>query len=365
MNDTPDPEELLVRAEELERGPEQVTLIEEAIKLADLRQDEDLGFEARVALIEAGTFAGYPERVLVAFSWCLARCDKDAERYDERSLLWQYKWVALHLPNFPQVPRARIEGVFSDMEDRYRRSGRNLRPVYKLRWVMHRDMGERDQALEAWRAGRRLQRDYGADCAACERNDEVRYLLYTGKAEQALATALPLLTGLESCATVPEVTYGNVLLPLLRLGRTQEADRWHRQGVGRIRRQLTYVASLSDHLVYAAIRGELGLCRALMEETLELALKTTDKREAVWFLIGSVIWADAEAAGGANQVSLTLPAQVPGKGPEGYDLSQVTSWLESQAGELIRAFDERNGNTHLQGEFAKNRAEARELAQAE
>ncbi|MBL4844665.1 MAG: hypothetical protein JKY65_03995, partial [Planctomycetes bacterium] len=248
MNDTPDPEELLERAELLEHGPEQVALIEEAIKLADLRQDEGLGFDARVALIEAGTFAGYPERVLVAFSWCLARCDKDAERYDERSLLWQYKWVALHLPNFPQVPRARIEGVFSDMEDRYRRSGRNLRPVHKLRWIMHRDMGEREEALKAWRAGRRLQRDRGSDCAACERNDEVRYLLYMDKPKQALATALPLLTRLESCATVPEVTYGTVLTPLLRLGRPEEADRWHRLGVERIRRQLTYVGSLGDHL---------------------------------------------------------------------------------------------------------------------
>tara|TARA_R110002072_G_scaffold51190_5_gene137057 strand:+ start:21 stop:1115 length:1095 start_codon:yes stop_codon:yes gene_type:complete len=358
-----DPEWLLQRAEELDRGPEQVGLIEEAIRLADLRQDEDLGFEARVQLIEAGTFAGYPEQVMVAFSWCLARCDKDSERFDERGLLWQYKWVALHLPNFPQVPRAKIEGVFQDMEERYRRAGRNLRPIHKLRWIMHRDMGEREAALAAWRAGRRLQRDYGADCAACERNDEVRYFLYVDKVKQALATALPLLSGLESCATVPESTFGMVLIPLLKLNKTAEADRWHRQGVERVRRKLTYVGSIGDHLSYAVIRGDLELARELVEETLGLALKATDKRESFGFLCSALIWAEAELAAGSGPLELTLPAEVAGKGTQGYAPSELEPWLAGELDALAGRFDERNGNSHLRQEVARRRQEARELAQ--
>lgn len=356
------PEWLLERAEQLERGAEQVGLIEEAIRLADLRQDEDLGFEARVSLIEAATFAGYPEQVMVAFSWCLARCDKDSERFDERGLLWQYKWVALHLPNFPQVPRAKIEGVFSDMEERYRRAGRNLRPIHKLRWIMHRDMGERDAALAAWRAGRRLRRDYGADCAACERNDEVRYHLYVDKPKQALATALPLLTGLESCASVPESTFGLVLIPLLKLDKLAEAERWHRQGVERVRRQLTYVGSIGDHLTYAAIRRNLELARELVDETLGLALKATDKRESFGFLCAAVIWTEAEAESGTTHLELTLPPEAPDKGPQGYEVSALSAWLKGELDTLAGRFDERNGTTHLRDEVTRRRKEAHELA---
>ena len=364
MNDAMDPEELLERASALERGPEQVSLIEEALKLADLRRDEDLGYRARTELIEAGTFAGFPEKVLVAFTWCLARCDRDPERFDEFDLLWQYKWVALHLPNFPQIPRAKLEEVFQDMEQRYTRSGRNLRPVHKLRWIMHRDMGEPEAALQAWRAARRLPRDYGADCPACERNDEVAYHLFRGQPKQAIATALPLLSGLESCASVPEVTFARVLRPLLSLGRREEAERYHRQGYPRVRGDRGFLSALGDHLAYAAITSDFPRAREVLSESLRMVLETSDKQEAFAFLCAAVVWADAELAAGSARVPLTLPAQVPGRGEEGYDLGALAPWLEARAAELAARFDARNGTPHHAERLAQDRAEARALRSA-
>ena len=117
--------EMLLKAWVLPPSVEQVSLTEEAVLLADAHGDLSLGYEARTTLIEAATFAGYPEKALVAFSWCLAQCDRDPERFDEQRLLWQYKWVAADLPYFPQISRQRIHEVHEDMERRYLRCGQS------------------------------------------------------------------------------------------------------------------------------------------------------------------------------------------------------------------------------------------------
>ena len=78
--------ELLEQAWLLGHCPEQVALAEEAVRLADAHGDVELGFQARELLIEAGAFAGFPEKALVAFTWNLAQCDRDPQRFSEQEL---------------------------------------------------------------------------------------------------------------------------------------------------------------------------------------------------------------------------------------------------------------------------------------
>src|SRR4051812_42838167 len=87
----PDLRALLVKALRLARGPAQVAVAEEAVRLADAHNDPVAGFVARKRLIEASTQGGRPDVLLVAFSWCLARCDADPQRFKEGDLLWNFK----------------------------------------------------------------------------------------------------------------------------------------------------------------------------------------------------------------------------------------------------------------------------------
>jgi len=62
------------------------------------------GFHLRQELIEAATFGGMEDRALIAFSWCLAQSDKDADRFPEQDLLWgKYKWILAGITDFPGV----------------------------------------------------------------------------------------------------------------------------------------------------------------------------------------------------------------------------------------------------------------------
>src|SRR4051812_22715000 len=96
MNDNPNADDLMERfwdAEMMENSLAKCALLEEIIRIADTRQDFEVGFDARMALVDAGTFSGAPDKALVAFSWCLAQADKQPDHFSGPDLLWKYKWV--------------------------------------------------------------------------------------------------------------------------------------------------------------------------------------------------------------------------------------------------------------------------------
>src|SRR5262245_33567715 len=126
-------DELVSEAEDLESGPAQVALFEQAVQLADLHQNIPAGFETRMRLIDAAMVAGQPQLMLVAFSWCLSQCDRFPEEFNGEALLWKHRWVVFSLPLFPQVSREQILASLEDMTQRYRRAGSTLRAVHLLR----------------------------------------------------------------------------------------------------------------------------------------------------------------------------------------------------------------------------------------
>ena len=350
-----DPFELLLRAARLDYGEEKTSLIDEAVRLADLAQDTLLGFQAREALIEAATFGGYPDKALVAFTWCLAQCDKDPKQFDERELLWQYKWVSARLPYFPQIPRAKIEEVHEDMRARYERCGLSLRPVHKIRWLAARRMGEREQALASYEAAERLPRDHGADCDACERNDRIRYLLYVERVEDALEAAQPILSGRMGCAEIPHATLAMILLPLLELDRAEQAIRYHLRGYRLVRGNREFVGSQAEHLEFLGLTGNHSRADRLLEEHLGLAMSVTDLDQRFRFLNAAA----AHYAAREGELELALPPWLECYRAEGrYPVAELAAWLEQEAGALADRFDARNGNSLFRDTMTRYRERA-------
>lgn len=56
--------ELMDRAYDLPHSPEQVALLEEAVRLADSLYDERAGFEARMKLIDAAEWSGFDQQAV-------------------------------------------------------------------------------------------------------------------------------------------------------------------------------------------------------------------------------------------------------------------------------------------------------------
>ncbi len=337
-------EDLLEQAAVLEMGPAKVALIEEAVRLADLHGDATAGFNARLELIQAATFAGQPDLTLVAFSWCVSQCDRDPEQFPERELLWKYKWVIDELPLFPQISREQIEKMLDDMAVRYQRAGSTLHAVGTMRRTVGQVMGDRAMAEAGHKQMEQTRRDWLSNCPACVTDGAIDYHLFQGQYREALAAARPILKGGQCCAEVPHRTYATLLEPLLRTGRLEEAMDYHVKGYRMIARNPKFISQFARHIVFLTLTENLPRAVKLLEKHLPDALKTTGVAWQFDFYLAGLLLAERVQEQGRQQVRLRLPESLP-QGKLGRVATvELAGWFRAQCQDLAARFDARNGN---------------------
>jgi hypothetical protein len=349
-------EELLGQAQAMPEGPAQLALLEQAVNVADAHQDVEAGFQTRQILINAAQGAGQPDVMLVAFSWCLAQCDRDPETFPEEPLLWKHRWVVFSLPIFPQVSRSQIEESMADMERRYRRAGSTLRGYHLLRRNVAMRMGDPvmgDQAHAAWR---KSPRDWLSDGAANEQDFLVEYLVFRGRYEEALQEAVPLLTGPLRRGYEPTSTYPELLLPLLRLGRPEAALDYHLKGFPLVARKPPQhlLTEFADHLTFLALTENWSRGLRIVEKVLPAALATVSVSLRFDFYLATLLLLERLQEQGKETLKLRLPPAFPLHQEGGkYQLAELAAWFRGQLADMAGRFDARNGNDFFSGRVAE------------
>jgi hypothetical protein len=349
-------EELLDEAYGLPPGPSQIALLEEAARLADTHGFDEQGFEIREELIHSCTFSGYPEKSLVAFAWCLARCDRDPEQFLVEDILWKYKWIAGSLSGFPQIPREQIESMIADMKRRYQQAGAGLRPVYRLQCDLALDMGDFEAAREHQRRWEMTQRDWLTDCAACELDATVHYHLLAGDSERAVEEAGPILSGRMRCNEVPHHTLARLLTALMKLGRLHEAAEYHQRGYRLIVGRREFVAYVANHLTYLSLAGKNSRAVAVLERHLPLAMGMNHLSRRFTFYLAAALLLGRLIAKGKTRLPMRLPQQFrPADEKGNHDLATLLEWINDELEDLAERFDRRNGNDYHRRQIAENR----------
>jgi len=350
---------LLAVAGEFQHGPGRIALTEEAVRLADANNDEQLGYFARHELIEAAIFGGVPEVAIVAYAWCLAYFDKhpNPDELDPYNLLWKYKWVVDHSVNYPSIPRGQIEELFEDMKRRYEEAGFGLNAVYKVMREVYRTMGDMKAARAAQALVSKTARDALSDCAACVQHSLMKYYFDVGKPDRAMQMAEPIVEGRMKCAEVPHCTYGHLLLPELFAGRPDVAADYHRRGVKLLRLQSGFLHQASQHLIFLAVTDNLLPAKRYLEKHLLEAVTTNCPGWQFEF-------ANAAAFSLERIAQLPKPPRIkiaPGvvlpEDLDATDPSALRDHFALQARELAILFDERNRTKH----FTKRLKETKKL----
>ncbi len=345
------PDDLFPRfweAQMMENNPAKCAMLEEVIRLADLRQELEIAFDARMALVDAGTFSGAPDKALVAFSWCLAQADKNPEQFAEHDLLWKYKWVTDSLVDFPQISKKQIDDMLDDMRVRFERTGSGLYPVLMLRWKMAIRMGDKAEARKWHAQMKKTPRDFLSDCPACVQNQEVHYATFLEKDDQALALAEPILAGHLRCSEVPHITYGYLLLPLIRLNRLEEAARMHQTGYRLAAKMTSLLRTIADHLVFLALTDNLARAAKLFEKHLPWSLDSTDYLARFEFAFASRFLMECLARAETTSIKARLPKAFPRYQEKGrYEVADLDAWANEEANALAHRFDERNGTDYF------------------
>jgi len=345
---------LLEEAEGLDYGAERIAKCEEAVRLADEAKHDTAGYAARLGLIQAAVFGGWPEKGFVAFGWCVAKVDADPERFRESralpgfgllatDLLWVYKWMTLQVPWYPQLAREQLDRTLDDMEWRYKKHGLSLRPVHMNRTRVALECDPDPAVAKAhydkWQWS---PRDHYADCEACEISFRVDYLVERGEYERAFEVAAPLLDGRKKCAEVPHVTYGYLLEPARALGRDELATTLSEKGLVLVEGQRDFVATVAQHVAHLVKRGDLERARTLFERHLPFAVgNRIPKRVLDYYMVGRDLF-DALADAGKT-ASLHAPKELGYPGDPS-DLRAVAAHFAAEADPIARRFDARNGN---------------------
>ncbi|MFF4424837.1 tetratricopeptide repeat protein [Streptomyces sp. NPDC001549] len=225
---------------------------------AETSGDRALFREALDNLINAYLYSSESSRMLVPFARLLQEYDKDPgafSHWDAHSLFWQFKWVATAISDSPGIPLESATGWLDEMERRYRIAGYSERPVREAELWLADAIGEDERAERAFRRWLAAERDDMSDCRACELNGQGQYAVLHGDDTEALELWKPVLDGDLTCAEEPHRLLATSLLPLLRLGRADEARSHHLRGYRMARGNESLLPSVGKHIEFCALTG--------------------------------------------------------------------------------------------------------------
>jgi len=340
-------ERLLEQANDLPHGPTRIELCEEAVRLADSHGDLPLAFRARDELTTAASMGGRPDLLIVGYTWCLSMFDRDEDSgISVFQLLWKMKWVVAAAPRFPEIELATVHKMLDDMERRFRDHSGSIQPVVGKRRSVALMTGDNAEARRAHKEFMRLPRSFLSDCQACELNSLANYWMDMGKRTLGIRKAEELIVSGRTCATVPESTYADLLLPMLRVGRAKEAMAYHHRGYEKSRRSSIPLETChwGDHIAFLALTGNDARAIKLMETHMPEVESGHDPLSTLSFLRNMMVAVDCLAERKAK-IKMRLPAESSLANSTGeYVLADLAKSLRSRVLELSRQFDVRNGN---------------------
>lgn len=313
---------------------------EELVALAETTGDRPLLLDALFDLVSAYEYSSERAKMFVPFSRLLRMWDEHPEDFGERAvyqLHWRFKWVSTGMIGYSDIPLESIRRWLVEMGRRYALGGYSQRPVRAAEYSLARhtgDMAAAARSLAAWTAA---DRDIMSDCRACELNDEGEWHADLGEDELAVAAWAPVLAGEHSCQEEPHRVLALSLLPLVRLGRTDEARANHLRGYRLARGNESLLPSIGRHIEFCALTGnEARGLEILAEHTAHLESDGTPLSRLHFLGAAAVLLRRLTALGHGDR-------PVPAPGATTRTAAELLVRTEATITRLARGFDERNG----------------------
>ncbi|MFK0049052.1 tetratricopeptide repeat protein [Streptomyces sp. NPDC090741] len=299
-------------------------------------------------LINAYLWSAESSKMLVPFARLLQEYDKDPGafgRWDAHSLFWQFKWVATAISDSPEIPLESAVGWLDEMERRYRIAGYSERPVRESELWLADAIGQDDRAERAHQAWLAADRDDMSDCHACELNGQGAYAVLRGDDARALELWQPVLAGERTCAEEPHRLLATSLLPLLRLGRFDEARSHHVRGYRMARGNESLLPSIAKHIEFCALSGNESRGLEILAEHAAHMSPLVNVDDQMAFHGGILVLLRRLTELGHGQSPAVPYDGVP------HTVSELYEVLRASSLQIARRFDARNGTTRVSDRF--------------
>ncbi|RZB15525.1 tetratricopeptide repeat protein [Streptomyces sp. F001] len=315
-------------------------LLAEAEKLGiPLAVIEVLGHQLKVY-----NYSSEKDKMFVPFARLLRMWDERPEDFDEyetHSLHWVFKWMSAGMLDQPHIPLASIEKWLGEMEHRYRLAGHSERAVRSAEFSVAAHVGDVQRAERAYAAWLAADRDRMADCHACELQGQGWWQVERGADAEALKLWGPVLDGEFTCAHEPHTTLASSLVPLLRLGRLDEARAHHLRGFRLVRAMESMRGAYADHVEFCTLTGNEARGLELLAERPAYFTDTGHPRSRMEFMsVVSLLMDRLTELGLGDQ-------QVPGPAGRTWNARELAAHARAEALALAARFDQRNGTSHV------------------
>lgn len=325
-------------------GPARNTRAEQLLAEAErlgipLAVIEALGHQLKVY-----NYSSEKAKMFVPFARLLRMWDERPEDFDEyetHSLHWVFKWMSAGMLDQPHVPLASVEKWLGEMEHRYRLAGHSARAVRSAEFSVAAHVGDAERAERAFAAWLAADRDAMADCHACELHGQGWWLAERGRDAEALDLWAPVLEGEFTCAHEPHTVLASSLVPLLRLGRVEEARAHHLRGFRLVRSMESMRGAYADHVEFCALTGNEARGLELLAERPAYFTDEGHPHSKLEFLSVVVLLMERlSALGLAGQ-------RVPGPAGREWTAGELAAHARGEALALAARFDERNGTSYV------------------
>ncbi|MDX3073933.1 tetratricopeptide repeat protein [Streptomyces sp. NPDC088354] len=313
---------------------------ERLVAEAEATGDTPLLLDALFNLASAYAYSSERNKFFVPFARLLRMWDERPGDFDGTNtgqLHWIFKWVAGGMLDQPDVPLASIEKWQREMEHRYRLAGHSERAVRQGDFRIARHLGDTGRAQAAFTAWLAADRDAMADCHACELHGQGVWQVDCGQDAEAVATWGPVLQGVHTCAHEPHNVLAGSLLPLVRLGRLDEARAHHLRGYRMVRSMDSMRGAVSSHVEFCALTGNEARALEILAEHPAYFTDTGDPDARMDFLAATaLVMRRLVALGHAGR-------PVPGPSGATWSAGELLTHAEREAGAIAARFDARNG----------------------
>ena len=336
-------------------GRERISILEEIIRLADSNNDIEVGYGARLQLIRDANSCGYPEKALVAFSWCIAQMDKDPELADWGYIIWQYKVIQEWVPVFARVSRSQITSMHDDMAKRLQFIGESERTAHYYRSWNFMRMGDYEKAYEYQTTYMKMKRSGMSDCLACEQDRQVELLSRMHRDKEALKLAKPIIKGKSSCGEVPEFTNAHICKSYLRLGQIKYAVKLFPKAYNSVKTENKYLGTIGDLMLVPLHQRDFDTAFSVAKRHLSWAAESAaDELRFRFYSSCSILF--ELLANDRPEIKLRVPPELSCCNETGlYATSDLASWFTNETQHLAELFNQRNGNDCYTEIIADNR----------
>ncbi|MFJ2906942.1 tetratricopeptide repeat protein [Streptomyces sp. NPDC087212] len=335
-------------------GPARNARAEELLGAAERLEIPLAVIEALGHQLKVYNYSSEKDKMFVPFARLLRLWDErpgDFDEYETHSLHWVFKWVSAGMLDQPHVPLASIEKWLGEMAHRYRLAGHSERAVHSAEFSVAAHLGDVPRAERAYAAWLAADRDAMADCHACELHGQGWWQARRRRDDEALELWRPVLEGEFSCAHEPHTVLAASLVPLLRLGRVDEARANHLRGFRLVRSMESMRSAYADHVEFCALTGNEARGLELLAERPAYFTDSGQPRSALDFLSVVALLMDRLVERGLGE------RVVPGPAGREWTARELADHARGQALALAARFDARNGTPALSAEIRARMAQ--------